>query len=302
MSKLNLNYYKDTDTSVYFSLKNLNNRTINLLNDINNPDSYNKLPFEVKYFMNPKKANLLKWYEFKPEDDVLIINDCFGYITESICDKVKSVSIVEFSKPIAEVTNKRLASKDNVEIYVGDTLGITFATNYDYIVLVDVFESLNPFYNFRDPYNEFFEYIEYFLKPGGKLVLSVNNMLGLKNWAGAFDEKTGNLFSDMGVDTLMQDNLYTKYDYNKIFEFLGYDDIMYFYPIPNQYSPETVVLENELKDLSVSEYFQNYAMYPKKLFNETLLIDEIIKNDKFYLFANSFLIFAGKKSVGDISW
>lgn len=302
MSTLNLNYYKDEDTSVYFSFRNLPKTVLDLLKNIDNPESYNKLPFEIKYFINPKKANLLNWYEFKPEDDILIINDCLGYITESICDKVKSVSIVEFSKPIAEITNERLSSKENVEIYAGDTLGITFTTNYDYIILIDIMESLNPFYNFKDPYKEFFEYIGYFLKPNGKLIMSANNMLGLKNWAGAIDEKTGKLFSDMGTYTIISDNLYTKFDYDKIFEFLEYDDCMYFYPIPSQYAPEQVVMESELKDSNYSKYFQNYAMYIKKLYNDSNVVDNIIKNNKFYLFANSFLIFAGKKEAGEISW
>lgn len=303
MSKINLNYYKeDLDKSVYFGLKNLNENVLKLLKDADDPDVFKKLPIEVRYFINPKKENLLNWYEFKPEDDVLIINDPLGVITKSICDKVHSVSLVEFSKSLAEITNERLSNKENVEIYVGDPFGITFTTNYDYVISIDIMESQNPFYNFKDPFREFFEYIEYFLKPEGKLVLSVNNLFGLKNWNGAFDEITGNCFQNFGSNLMMQSSLFTKRDYAKMLEFLGYDDVMFNYPIPNQYSPDLVVTESEAKDDSLAEYFKNYALSGEKLFNETHIIDDIIKNDKLYLFANSFLIFASKEVVGDISW
>jgi hypothetical protein len=298
MSTINYNYYNNRDHSVYFSLDNLNEEILEALK--NNDTKSNKIPQEVLYFFNPKRKNLLSWYEFKNDAEVLVINDNFGFVSESICDKVKNLTLVESSKQIAEITNLRLKDKENVEIFVGNFMEMTFINNFDYVVLLDTIKSPVQEEFVSDPYKQFFMYLNYFTKVDCKLILSLSNMLGLQYLNGAFNEKTGTIFTDLTIPMDMASTSFTKKEYARIAEVLDFKNPEWYYPIPNQFAPEIVLSEDELKTTQIEKYYKDYSLSYKALFNESSIIKDIIDADKFYLFANSYLLFLDRSNIVDL--
>lgn len=301
MAELNLTYYKGNDKSQYYFLNNIDQKNLDLLKNMDIPEFYNKIPKEISHFLNPKRANLFDRFEFGPNDDILIVNDFLGFVTKKICDKVNSVSVVEFSKAFAEITDARLFDKENVEIFVGDAVDISFKKGFDYVILIDIYESDNPEYSFKNKYTDFLEYFDYFLKTNGSLMFVSSNKFGLKNWAGAIDERFGIPYLGLGLGQKFPPGLFTKNFYKKMLYKAGFSQLEFFYPVPSHFAPDCVLSDEELEGASIDRYFQNYALYEKKNFNEQLLIKDLLENNKFDLFANSYLIVANNKENGEIS-
>ena len=70
----------------------------------------------------------------------------------------------------------------------------TLLRNYDYITLIGVFEYGESYIRSENPYVDFLRIISKHLKPDGKIILAIENRLGLKYWAGCTEDHFGTLF------------------------------------------------------------------------------------------------------------
>lgn len=62
---------------------------------------------------------------------------------------------------------------------------------YDYITLIGVFEYSKGYIGTDDPYVEMIRRIKRHLKPGGQILIAIENRLGLKYFAGCTEDHTG---------------------------------------------------------------------------------------------------------------
>ena len=133
----------------------------------------------VFYHLTRIRQNLLNWYPFKEQSDVLEIGCGMGAITELLCKKCNSVTAVELSKRRATATYLRCREYDNLEIIVGNLNDIEFEKKYDYITLIGVLEYQNNFTSSSNPFKDFLAKIKQLLKPEGKLIIAIENKYGL---------------------------------------------------------------------------------------------------------------------------
>ena len=145
----------------------------------------------VFYHLTRIRQNLLNWYPFKEQSDVLEIGCGMGAITELLCKKCNSVTAVELSKRRATATYLRCREYDNLEIIVGNLNDIGFEKKYDYITLIGVLEYQNNFTSSSNPFKDFLSKIKQLLKPEGKLIIAIENKYGLKYWCGAPEDHSG---------------------------------------------------------------------------------------------------------------
>ena len=86
----------------------------------------------------------------------------FGALTGLLCDKCKSVTVVELSQRRAMGTLLRCRERENLEIMVGNLNDIEFSKKYDYITLIGVLEYQGRFTDSDNPYRDFLTKIKNF--------------------------------------------------------------------------------------------------------------------------------------------
>ena len=293
--KWNLEFYKNDDQ---YSDGDVENRILELIAQ-NEPEEYvnaisQNFDWAVYYHLTSTRRNILNWYSFETDSDVLEIGCGFGALTGLLCDKCRSVTSVELSQRRAMGTLLRCRDKDNLEIIVGNLNDIEFSKKYDYITLIGVLEYQGRFTDSDNPYRDFLTKIKQLLKPDGKLLIAIENQYGLKYWCGAGEDHTGvpydgmnqYLYTNQGIRTFSREGL------KSLIEESGFTDTYFYYPLPDYKLPTVVYSE---KYLPQNENLQNTTFYyaPNRmslLANEKNLYKDIIENGVFEFFANSFLV------------
>lgn len=255
---------------------------------------YNNFHWATYYHLTRTRRNILNWYPFNKDADVLEIGCGLGAITGLLCDNCKSVTAVELSKRRATAALLRCREKDNLEIIVGNLNDIEFNKKYDYITLIGVFEYQGSYTDTNDPYADFLKKIKGLLKPGGKLLIAIENQYGLKYWCGAREDHTQIPFdginqyhnSNRGVRTFSRNEL------EQLIKRSGFSNTYFYYPMPDYKLPTVIYSQDYLPTNSCMENVKFYYAPDNTTLvaNEADIYHDIIDNNVFEFFANSFLV------------
>ena len=293
--KLNLQWYKNEDR---YSDGDIEDDIIKYIAQYE-PEDYDKavcehLDWAVYYHLTNVRRNLLNWYPFQKEASVLEIGAGCGALTGLLCDKCKKVTAVELSKRRATAAQLRCREKDNLEVIVGNLNDIEFGEKFDYITLIGVLEYQGTYTDSDSPYKDFLVKIKSLLKDDGKLLVAIENKYGVKYWCGAGEDHTGVPFDGLNQYKLggQKTRTFAREELTELLKESGYANCFFYYPMPD-YKLPTVVYSDQYKPRN--ENLENAAPYyiPS---DETLLIREkglyrdIVKNNVFPFFANSFLV------------
>lgn len=277
--KYNLDYYKnETDN------KPISEEYEEVLQKVNSVDSN----FSDTLDKNSKiknilalseiRENILNWYKFKNDCDILEMNANYGEITGLLCEKAKNVISIETSEKYAQIIKKRYLNKNNLELIVGNIENIEINRKFDYIVIVGITEQLK----------EYLEYAKEHINEKGKILIAVNNKFGVKAWITIKDDAkvVGNdktAISKMKLDTLLE----------------GLEH-KYYYPLPDYKLPNIIYTENNMPNM-INIYRDLTYKDESVNFKEIDAFKEIINNNSedFKNFANSFLIEASKQQLED---
>ncbi len=304
--KFNLKYYRGDDL---YSDGDVEEKIIQIIRD-NEPEDYSKAIYEnfswpTYYHLTHLRKNILNWYPFKKDSDILEIGCGLGAITNMLCEKGKSVTAVELSKRRATATLFRCREQENLEIIVGNLNEIHFEKKYDYITLIGVLEYQGEYTISENPYIDFIKKIKELLKPNGKLLIGIENKYGLKYWCGAREDHTGIPFD--GINGYKMGNncaqTFSKQELDEMIKSSGFKNTFFYYPMPDYKLPTVIYSENKLPE---NENMQNLIPYYTD--NSTLIADEmeiykdLIKNNVYQFFANSFLVECSDSAVGEVSF
>ena len=128
---------------------------------------------DILYHLSDVRHNVLEWYDFDPEANLLEIGAGCGAITGLLCDKVKRVVCNDLSKRRSTINATRNGHKGNLEIYVGNFEDLQLEEKFDYVTLIGVFEYSGYYISQGEPYTAMLERVKRFLKPGGKLIIAI---------------------------------------------------------------------------------------------------------------------------------
>lgn len=252
----------------------------------------NDTRWAVFYHLSTIRKNILSWYDFKKDSDVLEIGAGFGAITGVLCDKCRSVTAVELSKKKATGLYNRHIDRENLEIIVGNFNDIKFEKKYDYVTLIGVLEYACAFTESENPYKSFLSKIKEILKPDGKVLIAIENRFGLKYWCGAAEDYTGKAFE--GINGYPNTDTVKTFSKNELMGLLkdsGFDGIDFYYPYPDYKLPQVIYsdryLPNKLNASKIKDFYINTQYFTAE---ERRVICDIADNDVFPFFSNSFLV------------
>ena len=158
--------------------------------------------------------------------------------------------------------------------------------------------------NSNNPFKSFLDYIKTLLKEDGKLLIAIENQLGLKYFTGAPEDHTGKIFDGiMGYENKNGIRTFGKKELTNILENSGFKYTKFYYPLPD-YKLPTKIFSDEY--MPTEEIISEYSPYVSNdnlgvLFDEKKVFCEIIKNGMFQDMANSFFVEAsGNEFCTDI--
>ena len=233
MAILNLEYYTQKDL---YSDGDIEEQMLKMAKEgVTCEDlSSEQVSFPVIYHFSDLRANILNWYPIKKSDSVLEIGAGCGAITGTLCEKAGQVTSVELSKRRAQINYYRNEKKDNLTIMVGNLNDMDLGQQYDYVVVNGVLEYAMSFTEGDTPYETFLGKMGSYLKNTGKLLIAIENKLGMKYFAGAPEDHTDiPFFGINGYPGNHSVRTFSKTELQELVKKSGFPFQKFYYPYPD---------------------------------------------------------------------
>jgi len=248
----------------------------------------------VLYHLSPVRRNLVEWIDFRKETDtVLEIGGGMGAVTGVFAEKAKRVVCVELSKRRSMVNALRHRARDNIEIHVGNFEDIESALpQFDVVTLIGVLEYAKSYLHAQEPYLNMLRAAWRHLKAGGRLILAIENKLGMKYWAGCHEDHTGRLFDSIENYPERGDvRTFSKKELTSLLRTAGYCDLKFYYPYPDYKLPNAIYSDACLPGKrTLTNNMRNFDQERLLLFDEAKAFDAVLDAGIFPEFSNSFLV------------
>ncbi len=272
----------------------------------NTEDSLNRVIAEKKdwsilYHMSDIRENIVAALPITKDDTVLEIGAGCGAITGQLARMAGSVTCVDLSRQRSLINANRHKDYDNIEILVGNFQDIeqNLKKKFSCITLIGVFEYAQSYIGTEHPYEQFLKLIARHLLPGGRIVIAIENRLGLKYWAGCREDHTGNFFE--GLENYDQDayvRTFSRPELEEIFKRAGLAKAQFYYPYPDYKLPYSIYSDDCLPQPgSLSRNLFNFDRDRMVLFDESAVFDSLVAGGTFSLFSNSYLAIVGKEEL-----
>lgn len=297
MAIFNLDYYGGKDLYSDGSVEDV------ILNIVKTGQEYTNYAgcdnyYPIMYHLSPERENVLNWYPFQKSDTILEIGSGCGAITGLLCKRSKWVTSVELSEKRAQVNFERHKACDNLEIMVGNLNDMHLDKKYDYVVLTGVFEYAMSFTDSEEPYVTFLNNFKKYLNEKGRILISIENRLGVKYFSGAMEDHTDEYY--LGLNNYAENNTvrtFSKAELEKIFEACGMHQWKFYYPYPDYKFPTEIFTDKNINADHYGRVYRNYQKGRVELFNELEMIRTFKQEKVMGSFANSFLVEVAVKDV-----
>ncbi len=265
--------------------------------ELNNGDEW-----AILYHFSEIRENLLEWFPFREDADILEVGSGCGAITGLLSKKAKSVTCIDLSYKRSLINAYRNYNKDNISILVGNFADISIDRQYDYITLIGVLEYAALYLPGNDPYVDMLKKLQQHLKPNGIIIIGIENKCGFKYWNGAVEDHNGIKYSGLNdYVNIKGARTFSKPEMEYLLSQSGIISRSFFYPMQDYKLPDSIYSDKFLPKAGDLRYYgQNYDEIRKYNFNDAIVSDQICKDGIFDYFANSFLIVCGQASISDI--
>ncbi len=204
--------------------------------------------------------NLYAWYEFDKDSELLEINPECEVISEMFKDKCKTAEKISNGFP----TKK-----------------------YDYIILTGVLCKLQG-----TSCATYLSELKNYLNPNGKILIAENNRLGLKYFCGEKEEISDKVYEGIRnyPDGTVKGRAFSKKELSDTIELSGLK-YKFYYPLSDYKFTQAIYTDAYLPQKNIVERLMNYYQDKSTLIaDERTLYNDIIDNNVFPFFSNSFLV------------
>lgn len=262
------------------------------------------------YHFSSERANLLRPFETQLHNaQVLEIGAGCGAITRYLGESGVQVLALEGSLRRASITRKRTRDLPNVQVVAEDFQAFDTEARFDVITLIGVLEYAALYTPGPDPALALLQKVKSFLKPDGKLIIAIENQLGLKYFAGSAEDHVGIPF--YGVEGRYRRNqvrTFGRQELRKRILAAGFSQTRLLLPLPDYKLPVSIVSEEALANPAFDSaifFAMNTANDPQKprfpYFVQELVWPEIVRNGIAADMSNSFLFVAGNGDLAENS-
>jgi len=227
------------------------------------------------YHLSQLRSNLLRPFEQTLKSDVLELGAGCGAITRYLGETANSVVAVEGSWRRCEINVARMRGLGNVKVVASEISDFKPDILFDTVVIVGVLEYSGLFIKSSQPHLDFLRQAKSLLKPGGKMLLAIENKLGLKYFAGAPEDHVSvpmygieNRYEHDGVMT------FSKTELMSLLQQAGFVSNFFHSPLPDYKLTRSVVSEKGMKyPGSIAKELFQQAAYTDRQLPESLNFD-----------------------------
>ena len=195
----------------------------------------------------------------------------------------------------------RCADLPNVTVIADDLQGAEVEGPYDWVTFIGVLEYAAAYSEAEDPYQSYLQAAMRHLEPGGKLVVAIENQLGLKYFNACGEDHLGKPF--MGIQDLYQrtggPRTFGRQALSRVLARAGLPQQQWLYPYPDYKVPSIVLSDAALvhsdfqaHDLLLRSDSEDYSDNRQRIFDEALVNRVLAQNGLLGDFSNSFLVVA----------
>jgi len=203
------------------------------------------------YHFSHNRANLLRPFEDSLKGKVLELGAGCGGVTRYLGETAHQVVAVEGSIRRCEINSERVRDLTNVSIVASELSEFRSSFKFDTVVVVGVLEYAALFIDSVNPHLDFLLHAKSFLRPGGVLLLAIENKLGLKYLAGAPEDHLGQPM--VGVEGGYKDNGVSTFSYIELSELAkqaGFGDCYIHSPLPDYKITRALITAEGLQEPS----------------------------------------------------
>lgn len=251
----------------------------------------------ILYHFSKQRENIVEWIPIKKTDKVLDVGSGCGAIAGALARKAGSVTCVDLSKKRSKVNAYRHSECENLTIKLGNFKDVEpeLDRDFDLICLIGVFEYGISYMGGETPFEDFLRIIKSHVKPGGRIVIAIENKLGLKYFAGCKEDHMGTYFS--GITNYVDGGharTFSRAGLEKIFAAAGVSEYHFYYPYPDYKFMTTLFSDKRLPGKGeLSNNLRNFDRDRILLFDEKNAFDGIAEDGLFSVFSNSYLVVIG---------
>lgn len=247
------------------------------------------------------RQNILNWYPFKEQAQILEVGAGMGSITGMLCDKASHVTAIEMSDARAGVIRARYPERENLTIISEDINVWKTEERFDYVIFIGVLEYAEVFSKESDPFRHFLASARNLLKEDGVLLFAIENKFGLKYWVGGSEDHLQKPY--VGIEGYIEPKTpktFSKQELKEMLVDVGLQNHRFYYVLPDYKFPE-LIFTDEFKPnyMNLQKVNFTYSKNSIVAVDEKKIYKDVIKNDVFDFFANSYLIEASKKELAD---
>lgn len=151
----------------------------------------------TEYHLSPIRGNVVRSLGLTQDMTVLEIGSGCGAVGRTIAELSGRADLVEPVYARARAAAARVADLPGARVFQGDIGDVPAKATYDAIICIGVLEYVGNGSNADEPYIEFLRACQERLKPGGTLVVAIENTLGAKYIAGSAEDHTQRPFDSL---------------------------------------------------------------------------------------------------------
>ena len=144
------------------------------------------------------------------------------------------------------------------------------------------------------------DYVKTLLKEDGKLLIAIENQMGLKYFSGAPEDHNGRIFDGItGYENKKGIRTFGKKELTNILKNSGFEYTKFYYPLPDYKLPTKIFSDDYLPTEETIDEYMPYVSNDNLsvLFDEKKVYKELIRNGLFQDLANSFFVEASSRQI-----
>jgi len=251
-----------------------------------------------EYHFSKSRHCLVRPLGIQAGDKVLELGCGCGPITRFLGELGANLVGVEGSLVRARVAAERCREFGNVRVVVDNLFRFETDEQFDCVLLIGVLEYAAMFSTEENPFERLVQSASRFLSPGGRLVVAIENKLGLKYFNGCYEDHVGAAF--FGVQDLYGARTPRTFGRRELIDLLstaGLKHTYFYYPFPDYKLPVAILSEDALMDgdfdpvdLLTRCHARDYTGFPYRSFDDALVLSSLHRNGLIADLSNSFLV------------